>query len=123
MRVETSAHLPTRHVYGPGGDVPDGVDLAVTVGPWWTVTTVDQVWNHVAAMSVEWSDPAGGPGHWVSLPDGQAVLIVTSHREGLRHPDLDHTRHASATAAMRAAWDAGLLGVIVFPNLRERHER
>jgi hypothetical protein len=121
MKVETSAHLPTRHVYEPGDELPAGVDLAVTVGPWWTVTAVDPVWNHVAAMTVDWSDPAGGPGRWVPLPNDEALLIVTSHRENRRHPELDKTRHASTAAAMRTAWDTGLLGVIVFPELRERY--
>lgn len=121
MKIETSAHLPTRNVFGPGEAVPAGVDLAVTVGPWWTVTAVDPVWNHVAAMYVDWSDPAGGPGHWVPVPDGQARLIVTSHSEGRRHPELDDTRHVDAGAAMRTAWDAGLLGVIVFPDLKGRY--
>jgi hypothetical protein len=120
MRVETNAHLPERHVYGPGDAVPDGVNLTVTVGPWWTVAAIDQVWNHVAAMDVEWSDPGSGPGHWVPLPDDQALLIVTSESDGRRHPDLDKTRHASAAAAMQTAWNAGLLGVIVFPKLQER---
>lgn len=118
MNVEISDHLPTRNVYGPGDEVPEGVDLGVAVGPWWTVTCVDQVWSHVAAMHDEWSDPDGGPGYWVPLPAGQALLIVTSRDGERRHPELDRTRHASATAAMQTAWDAGLLGVIVFPDLK-----
>jgi hypothetical protein len=123
MNVETNEYLPTRHVYGPGEQVPEGVDLAVTVGPWWTVTGADPVWNHVAAMRVDWSDPAGGPGHWVALPGDEALLIVTSYSESRRHPELDRTRWPSAGAAMRAAWAAGLLGVIVFPDLRRRYAR
>ena len=83
MKIETSEHLPTRHVFNRDDGVPEGVDLAVTAGPWWTVTAVDPVWNHVAAMHSEWSDPDGGPGYWVPLPDGQSATLDTDQARTL----------------------------------------
>ncbi|MEV6600850.1 hypothetical protein AB0M36_28985 [Actinoplanes sp. NPDC051346] len=111
-----SQDLSGHNVYGPGGEPPAGVDLTMGRGPWWIVIRVDPVWDHVTTMPVEGSDPNGGPGHGVSPPDGEVLLIVTSRRQGRRHPELDKTRHASAAAAMRTAWDAGLLDVFAFPT-------
>lgn len=121
MRVETPTSLPVRHHYEHGDTLPAGVDLGATVGPWWTVTAVDPTWNHVATMGVQWrsddpSDPAG-PGGWEPVPGGQTRLIVCSYATGDRHPHLDRKAYPTAADAMRAAFDAGLLEVIVFPRL------
>jgi hypothetical protein len=86
--------------HGPQDDVPAGVDLCIG----WSVVdraAIDPAWNHVAAMRVEWSEAAGRPGHWVELPNGESVLIVTARKKGQRHPALDRSRHANLREAMR----------------------
>jgi len=114
--------LPYKATYGLADGLPDGVQLARTVEPFsrdrisWTVCAAHPHWNHVAVMHTQWSNEDGSPGYWVPVPDGQARLIVTSkHGNGERHPELDGTLHPDAETAMRAAWDAGLLEVIVWP--------
>ncbi len=117
--------IQERTRYGREDGLPEGVRLAVTTQPigrgqiGWTVCAVDPYWNHVAAMDVQWSNDTGEPGYWVPVPDGQWRLIVTHHATGddpgERHPELDNSLHPDAETAMRVAWDAGLLEVIVFP--------
>jgi hypothetical protein len=111
--------LPYRATYGLADGLPDGVQLARAAEPFsrdrisWTVCAAHPHWNHVAVMDVQWSEERG---HWVALPDKQRKLIVTSTKgAGERHPELDGTLHPDAETAMRAAWDAGLLEVIVWP--------
>jgi hypothetical protein len=102
-----------------GDDLPPEVDLSRTVTPInrdtiaWTVCASDPHWNHVAVMHEQWSEERG---HWVPVPGGQVRLIVTSKvGDGERHPELDGSLHPDPASAMRTAWDAGLLEVIVWP--------
>lgn len=110
--------------YGFGDRLPDFVDLGVAFKPtshteWsWTVRTVDRVWNHVTVACSAWVGPAGGPGKWVLLP-GDQVRMVVCNTKGVtvRHPVLDGLLMPNEAAAYRVLWDAGLLGVTVFPPL------
>lgn len=111
-----------RTTFYPGEELPEEVRLARSVEPFsrsrisWTVMAAHPYWNHVAVMDVQWSNEDGSPGYWVPVPDGQVRLIVTSQvGDGERHPELDRSLHPDAETAMRVAWDAGLLEVIVWP--------
>ncbi len=109
----------TCHTCGQTCTPAVGMCYSATERKHWCAEHADDAEQHRYLGDRRGARADGGPGWWVEIPDGKVQLIVCS-KGGPRHPEFDHMPFDDAETAMRFAWRQGLLGLIVFPDLRER---